>query len=362
MKSQPRSPKHHEAKDLSYVSTPGQYVDHFGSEDEPQQPHRHRLRHWRKILLVVFLVLLAAGAWYGYVIATNLSHISTQPIGLSGLDADNSGRTNILVLGIGDPGHAGQNLSDTMMVISLNTKLHRVAEISVPRDLQVQIPGYGTAKINSANALGGPQLAKQVITNTLGIPINYYVQTNFTGLEELVNAVGGITVDVKQELTDLEYPCAPNQYKVCGLDIKPGVQHMNGAVALKYVRCRKGTCGNDFGRALRQQEVIGLVRQKLVRWQLLLDPPRLAAVSKALRDSLSTDLGALPMLQLALGWQEAQKNQPIQLVFSTSPGGYLVSSRTSSNLLPADGTFAAMQDRVENIFTEPTRSTDLPTN
>ena len=335
----------------NYTPTEGVAVDHALQVAPVEQLKvRKPKRRWgRWVAAFIVLIVLAALA-YGVYLATIVVKISSNPTSLAGLTADSSGRTNVLILGQGDPGHDGEGLTDTMMVISYDATSKRVAEISVPRDLRVNIPGYGTGKINSANSLGGSALASQVVSSTLGIPINYVVQTDFTGLKELVDAVGGIDVNVKDRLVDTEYPCDYNQYKVCGLDIEPGQQHMNGTVALEYVRCRKGTCGNDFGRAARQQEVISLVRQKLVRWQLALNPKQLILVTNAVRDSLKTDLGSVQMLEFALDLQRAQKNQPVQFVFSTSPGGYLTSAQGSSDLLPIGGNFSQMQAKAQTIF------------
>jgi anionic cell wall polymer biosynthesis LytR-Cps2A-Psr (LCP) family protein len=176
------------------------------------------------------------------------------------------------------------------------------------------------------------------------------VETDFTGLSDIVDAVGGINVDVQQGLEDPEYPCANNQYAVCGLDIKPGEQHMDGAVALEYVRCRKGTCGNDFGRAARQQQVLNLVRNKVLTWQVLLDPMKLQKIASAVRNNVTTDLGSVQLAELALDWQEAQENNPVQFVFSTAPGGYLTSVAGSSDLLPIGDNFSAMQEKARTIL------------
>jgi LCP family protein required for cell wall assembly len=297
------------------------------------------------------LVLLLVGVviYAGY-IATTVANLSTNPSDLAMLNGDAAGRVNVLVLGDGDPGHAGEKLTDTMMVLSLDPATKRVAQISIPRDLRVAIPGYGSAKINSANAVGGVSLAEQVVSNTLGIPINYYVQTNFTGLKQLVDAVGGLDIDVKTRLYDSEYPCDNNQYKSCGLDIEPGLQHLDGARVLQYARCRKGTCGNDFGRAARQQEVLDLVKTKVVRWDVLLNPAKLRLIGQAVHSGIATDMGPVQMAQFGYEWQAASKNQPIHLVLSTSPGGYLMSAGGSSDLLPIGGDFSAIDERVQNIF------------
>ena len=359
---QPSNPLESRSSDRPYMPTPDQFVnalDDRESEKRPSPPRPKSPRNWRRIIRWTLLVLVLAGLAYVVILANNVAKISTKPLDLTGLATDSDGRTNILVLGKGDPRHAGQDLTDTIMVISLDTRTKRVAQISIPRDLRVKIPGYGANKINSANALGGVDLAKQTVSNTLDIPVHYYVETNFSGLRGLVDAVGGIDVDVKAALVDSEYPCDDNQYKVCGLNIQPGLQHMDGTKALQYARCRKGTCGNDFGRAERQQEVIGLVRAKLTQWGTIINPAKLTAVTAALRDGLITDMGTVQMLQLALDWQAAQNNQPIHLVLSTGTGGYLKNGG-GSDLVPVDGTFDAIDNRVHNIFSVPQQSGDVP--
>ncbi len=331
------------------MPTPEEYVS--GLEPTSQKPVRApRPGRVKRTLVITLLLVLFAALVYAAYIASIVVKISTQPFDLTPLARDGSGRTNVLILGLGDPGHAGEGLTDTMMVLSYDIPDGRVAQISLPRDLRVKLPDFGYAKINSANVHGGTKLAEQTVSDTLDIPIHYFVQTDFSGLVGLVDAVGGIDVDVKNRLFDSEYPCDDNQYKSCGIDIKPGHQHMDGSTALKYVRCRKGTCGDDFGRAARQQEVMSLVRDKMVRWQNLANPLVLVPLVDALHKSLRTDMGSVQLLQLAQGWQKAKANQPVNLVLSTAPGGYLRNAGGSSDLIPVDGTFEAIRERVKNIF------------
>ncbi|GAC1601610.1 MAG: hypothetical protein NVS3B29_03520 [Candidatus Saccharimonadales bacterium] len=299
------------------------------------------------------MAVLATVVYAIYIIGI-VAKISTNSWQLSGLTADSSGRTNILVLGVGDPGHDGENLSDTMMLLSLDGSSHRTAQISIPRDLRVKIPGYGYSKINAANVYGGVPLAERTVSNTLGVPVDYYLKTNFSGLKDLVDAVGGVDVNVKTALIDWEYPCDYNQYEVCGLNIPAGSQHMNGTTALQYVRCRKGTCGNDFGRAARQQEVISLLQPKLTDWHLLLNPVALTKVAEAAQKGIETDMGLVQLLELAKTWKDNIGQAPVQLVLSTAPGSYLRSDPAgSSDLLPIGGNFTQVGEAVKNIFATP---------
>jgi anionic cell wall polymer biosynthesis LytR-Cps2A-Psr (LCP) family protein len=158
-------------------------------------------------------------------------------------------------------------------------------------------------------------------------------------------------VDVKDRLRDPSYPCDDNQYAVCGLDIMPGLQHMDGTAALAYSRCRKGTCGNDYGRAARQQEVMRLVVAKMTQSDVILDPPQLNKITKALHDCLETDMNARAVVTFGYDWQQASANEPVSLVLSTANEGMLRGDPLgSSDLVPIGGDFEAIQTKVQNIF------------
>ncbi len=327
-----------------------EFEDHgrYGGEDISAQ--RHPIRN---ILLIIIGIVVIAGGIAVY----NLIRISVNPLGFGKLAGQSDGRVNILILGKGDADHAGPNLTDTVMVLSLDTASHKVATISLPRDLRVQIPGHGYGKVNTAYADGeadevgsGAKLAEETVANTLGIPIHYYMLTDFTGLKDLVNSVGGVSITVKDELKDPEYPCDDNQYKVCGLDIKPGNYHMDGTLALQYARCRKGTCGNDFGRAARQQEVLSQIRQKVFTWQTYIDPARWTALSGAVAGSVKTDLSTDHLIQVGWMWHKIPASDTQNVVISNSGLTPFLKPGGGSDLVPIGGGFSRIQDYVQHIF------------
>ena len=268
------------ANELDPITQENQILD---PKLEKRAKRRKRIK--RFILFTLLFLLIAGGAIFAY-LATRAGKISTNPFNFSTkLKGEDEGRVNILLLGVGDPGHDGETLADTNMVVSLDTKNNKVALISIPRDTKVSIPGEGYHKINNAHALGelkkppqGIELAQKTVEDTLDIPIHYYVRANFSGLKQAVDAVGGIDIDVKEALNDPEYPCDKNEWKSCGFKLKAGPTHMDGATALKYARCRKANCGDDFGRALRQQEVLRKVQEKAGSMETLSDPKKLGAL------------------------------------------------------------------------------------
>lgn len=301
------------------------------------------------MLLVPLCGLLA----YGIYLVTLVAQVSSRPLSISGLTADSDGRTNVLLLGVGDPGHDGQNLSDSIMLLSLSSSVQRAAQVSIPRDLRVTIPGYGESKINAANARGGASLAVSVVSGTTNQLIDYTITTDFSGLKTIVDVAGGLDINVKERLTDSEYPCDDDQYKICGLDILPGLQHMTGTQVLAYARCRKGTCGNDFGRAKRQQEVISLLRARVVQPGFWLNPAKLSALARAMHQFVQTDMSSWQLVEFAWRWNSYSSKHPVkQLVLSTAPDGLLVDATGSSDLLPAAGDFSVIQRRIADIFTD----------
>lgn len=322
-----------------------------------QKRTKRRKRIKKFIIFTLIFLLIAGGAGFAYFIL-KAGKITTNPFNFSTkLKGEDEGRTNILLLGVGDPGHDGETLADTNMVVSIDTKNSKVAMISIPRDTRVYIPGEGYHKINNAHALGeqqkppqGIELAQKTIETTLDIPIHYYVRANFSGLKQAVDAVGGIDINVKEALYDPEYPCEKNEGRSCGFKLKAGETHMDGSTALKYARCRKGNCGDDFGRALRQQEVLRAVQEKALSKQTLSDPKKLTALIETASDNIKTNMSLTEMQRAYEISKGVAEQNVIDIVFSTEPNGFLKQDPSSSDLLPTGGNFDEIQRFVARVF------------
>ncbi|MBI2797673.1 LCP family protein [Candidatus Saccharibacteria bacterium] len=292
-------------------------VKSFSSGDFRSSPNvlpaapkaRQKRRLWLKITLASVVLLLVVGGVMAAKTYLSLRKVVQKREGVAApalakevtpatLKGEGDGRVNVLLLGKGDAGHAGEELTDTIMVASYDVKNNQVALLSIPRDLYVKIPGVGWDKINSANAYGqqtkqtgGPELVKQTVSKILDVPVHYYVLVDFSALRQSVDAVGGIdNIVVEQDLYDPEYPCDNNESRSCGFRLKAGTYNMDGATALKYSRCRKGDCGDDYGRAKRQQQVLMALREKALKQSILTDPGKILNMINIVSNNIKTDL------------------------------------------------------------------------
>lgn len=280
------------------------------SNETPSHAKRPR---WQKFMAGVLVLLALFFGFFAVKVLLATKDIITTNIGggaaalLGGdLKGENDGRINILVLGIGGEGHDGPDLADTILLVSIDPKAKTVSMLGVPRDFYVKTPGGGYSKINAVNSYGednkvkggGPALMKQTVSYITGVPVHYYVKIDFQGFKQVIDAVGGVEIKNTTLLYDPEYPCENNERRSCGYTLKPGTYRMNGAQALKYARCRKGTCGTDYGRSQRQQQVIQATRAKLLTAGTLANPAKVVKIIDAAGAGVRTDLQLWEMKKL----------------------------------------------------------------
>jgi len=239
---------------------------------------------------------------------------------------------NIILLGSDKRENRGTWRTDTMIVASIDTQDNVVRLLSIPRDLWVNIPGHGYDRINTADLWGelqhesgGPELVKETVYQTLGIPIHYYVRVDFDGFIKIIDAVGGVDVDVECPLPDIE--------------VVPGIQHMDGEMALLYARSRITT--NDFDRGRRQRKLLMALWEKALNRNII---TKLPALWVAMADTIQTDLPLNEALALARIGIKLRPNQiftqsigPWQVENYTTPEGYEV-------LLPLPDEIQALLD------------------
>jgi LCP family protein required for cell wall assembly len=189
--------------------------------------------------------------------------------------------------------------ADTIMLIRIDPKQKKIWALSFPRDLRVDIPGYGTDKINAANFYGGPPLLIKTINELTGMPIHDYVEVNFEGFKELVDAIGGVWVNVDSEIHDIKAANHDDTAK----DIEPGYQKLDGKHALTFVRSRAFPEG-DFKRIANQQKFMDALLAQTVRFQNVFKIPQMVQV---FRKNVVTSMGLKDMLNLALDLKGVKK-------------------------------------------------------
>jgi LCP family protein required for cell wall assembly len=332
------------------------------NEKTPVKFKKKKKKSWKKriilSLLVVFLIGGSVAGVKAYMLAKKIFQGEGVPsllgfLGQGQLKGEADGRINILLLGIGGENHPGGQLTDTIMVASIKPKTKEVAMLSVPRDLYVEVDGYGKDKINAAHALGeqknysggGMALSKETISKTLDIPIHYTVRVDFEGFAKVIDAVGGVDIDVKEDLYD---PFYPDGY----YSIEAGRYHMNGEGALKYARSRETT--SDFDRAKRQQQIMIAVKDKVLSADTLLNPAKMGEILDALGKHIKTDMQIWEGQKLARMFEGVDRSKIINRVLDNGPDGPLKSGNIYGMyvLLPKEGDFEEIQNIAKNIFTD----------
>jgi polyisoprenyl-teichoic acid--peptidoglycan teichoic acid transferase len=245
--------------------------------------------NWSRIYLLAAII----GVVIGYTITLLLQPELLPPfLRIGGLTQP----TTILVMGTDvdyAPGkhnmpliHSLRGRSDTNLVVHLDPIRNRLSVLSIPRDTLVSIPGHGIQKINAANAYGGPYLAQQTVSNFLGIPIDHFMILNLEGFVQLVNELGGITVEIPSRMHYIDWTAKLN------IDLTPGFHTLTGNQAMGFIRFRHTALG-DIGRVQRQQIFLK------------------AAMTRALQPSTWSHLPAL--FRIAQQYSETDMSEPLLL-------------------------------------------------
>jgi polyisoprenyl-teichoic acid--peptidoglycan teichoic acid transferase len=247
---------------------------------------------------------------------------------------------NIVVLGIDhrpwDPDPSWR--TDTIMIMALDRANNRVGIVNVPRDLYVEIPGYGKGKINQADYIGeeskypggGPALLGRVLTATLDIPIQHYVRVQMDGLVKLVDALGGVTVTLDCPL----YERTPDETSPNGVkdwNLPAGQVHLDGESAKKFATYRY--VSSDFGRTRRQQQLVWALRNRALQLDVI---PRIPALWNALQSTFTTDLSLLDVAKLATLGANLKPENVHGVVFSLDALDYDFTPEGASVLVVKD--------------------------
>ncbi len=283
-------------------------------------------------------------------------------ISVPGVKRDEN-RMNILLLGIGGAGHDGSLLTDSIIFASVDLKEKRVGMVSIPRDLAWRRADGAYEKINAVHAWEeqadpgrGAIRTAEKFSETFGVHIDHVVRIDFRGFVALVDALGGIDVNVERSFTDAEYPAPDDLWQT--VSFKKGPQRMDGRAALIYARSRHGNNGEggDFARARRQQIVLMAIRDRLLSLDTLTDPAKLANLYSAVTRHLQTDLSPWDAFRLAPMIEDFSRDKMATHVLTDAPDGELVAANLNGNFLlfPKGGDWT----RVKALISDPLQTKD----
>ncbi len=284
-------------------------LDELDSDKDDKQTRHWRIkRGFKRPALALLALIVAGGLFMGIKFYITERHLFrggggapalAANIDVSTLRGEGDGRVNILVLGIGGPGHDGPDLTDTIMIASIDPINHATVLLSVPRDLCVSRPCGPNQKINAIYALAkqsstaksangqiqdGLKKLDTTLSPILGIPIHYHTVVDFAAFKQSVDAVGGVDVNVPERLYDPTIAWENNYNSVIA---QKGQQHMNGARALLYAKSRETS--SDFARAERQRLILVALKQKIFTLGTFSNPVKITNLLNSLGNNVYTD-------------------------------------------------------------------------
>ena len=288
------------------------------------------------------------------------------------LKGEGDGRINFLLLGRGGDGHDGPDLTDTILVASIDPVNKTAALVSIPRDLWTTTPGYGSGKINAvyANAKyhslnaspkdeqaaenAGLNAISQEVTSVLGIPIHYHVLMDFQAFKDAVDAVGGVDINVPEDLFD---PTMAWENGWNSTLAKKGLDHMGGVQALLYVRSRHGSARGDFDRTERQRLLIEALSQKVLSAGTYTNPLKISQLLSAFGNHVTTDLSVNDSLRLMTLLKGVGSSGIQSVGLADPPNNYVQTGAVgnSSVVLPTAGqdNYTAIQNYIRNTLKDP---------
>ena len=266
---------------------------------------KRRLETFLSIVILLSMIVGGITGYYGSKVLSFLEDISadeevetTESIQIAQQVKDKEPFT-ALILGV-DVEDEGASRSDTIIVATINPKTESMKMVSIPRDTLVYLPDGTMEKMNAAYATGGAARAREMVGEFLDIDIDFYATLDFRGLIELVDAVGGITVDSNLAFTENNYDDPSNKVR-----IEKGLNNLDGAEALAYARMRKKDPRGDFGRQDRQKEVIVEVLSELASFNSL---SKLPSILTAMQPHLTTNARSNDILSIASNYTSTFNN------------------------------------------------------
>jgi LCP family protein required for cell wall assembly len=313
-----------------------------------------RVRRTAKAFSMLFIALLIGVSSlfaYGYIKSRNIfkgdgegAAALQKDVDPAKLNGEGDGRVNILMIGKGGDGHEAPDLTDTLLLASIDPVQNETALVSVPRDMYVENASGYSMKINAIYSTAkqarlangndsdsdiqsaedaGLKAIKDSVSEVLGVPVHYYIMVDFKAFEDAINTVGGITVDVKEPLYDetVAWLLGGNP-----LVADEGLQTMDGKRALLYARSRKGSARGDFDRTGRQQEIIVALQNKVLSLGTFSNPFKVVDLLSTFGDRVRTDLNGLEEIKRLYEIMQQIPSDKIATVGLADPPNVLVAT------------------------------------
>lgn len=270
------------------------------------------------VLTVALVIGVSSLFAYGYIKARNIfkgdgegAAALQEGVDPSKLNGEGDGRVNILLMGKGGPGHEAPDLTDTLLLASIDPVQNEASLVSVPRDMWVKNESGYSMKINAIYSTAkqarlangndsdsdvqaaedaGLDAIKDSVSDVLGVPVHYYVMVDFKAFEDAINTVGGITIDVQEPLYDQSVAWLLNGNPLVAGE---GLQTFDGQRALLYARSRKGSARGDFDRTERQREVVVALQNKVLSLGTFSNPFKVVDLLGSFGDRVRTDLNGI---------------------------------------------------------------------
>ncbi len=317
------------------------------------------------VILIIFMLVMGFLFAKGYL---NLRKVLSGDGGAAALQEDvdpsklrveGDGRINILMMGRGGEGHDGADLTDTIILASINPIDKEAGLVSIPRDLYVNVPNQGSMKINQVFYTGkmsvlnrysnpnddvkkqadqaGFDMLEDTVEGVLGIPVHYHVMIDFKGFEKAINTVGGVDINAPSAVR--EQMLINNQPYY--LNVKKGWQHMGGFEALAYSRSRYTSARGDFDRAERQRLMLMALKEKVFSLGTFSNPAKLSQLIDNFGNHVQTNFSIQDLSRLYEITQQIEGNKVVSIGLVDPPHDYLTTGMIDglSVVFPKKGTF-----------------------
>ncbi len=333
-------------------------------EEKPKRFARTR-KVIKRTLLTLLVITFIAGGWFGWKLYRDTSQLTGNNNPLQLVSAlwpkaptESDGRINILLTGfsVDDPGHSGAELTDSIMILSIDPNTKKAVTLSIPRDLYVNIPNHGYGKINAAYEYGkadgfseigydkgGMGMLEKIIDQNFGITTNYYALINYTAFRDMVNAVGGVSLNIHSDNGDPRGVYDP----YTNLKFTNGIHQLDGQQALNLARSRgdgPGSYGialSDYTRTQHQRELLLAVKDKVGTGSLWLNPLKVIRLADAMGANVKTNFKLNEMAGLYNVMRKIPNKDIASIGLNNYKGKNLLGSYTTgsgqSALIPAAG-------------------------